>query len=168
MLNRRRGEDGSGMTIAVAILFPMLVTVVMVLEFVTDSARIEQSLQATANRAARTASLCCYRTGDAQQAAKAVIAAAERDAALNRVRCNNDLAADSLVVFEDAAGGVVAVAEDADGDFPPVPPAGIVHVYLRCVVPPQLLGGSTLGIFDAQRTVAGAATVDPYRSRPGT
>lgn len=168
MLNRWRGEDGSGMTVGVAILFPIMVIVVMVLELVVDSGRVEQSLQATANRAAHTASLCCLRTDGAQQAALAVLAAAERDAAFNRVRCNNDLAADSAVVFEDADGGIVAGAADGAGVHPPVPPAGIVHVYLRCVVPPQILGGLTLGIFDAERTVAGAASVDPYRHRPGT
>ena len=159
------------MTIAVAILFPALVIVVMALELVTDTGRVEQSLQATANRAAHTASLCCYRTGGphgAQQVAEAVIAAAARDGAYNRVRCNNDLAADSTVVFEDPHGRIVSSDPDADGVYAPVPPAGIVHVYLRCVTPPQILGGFALGIFNAERTVAGSASVDPYRHRHGT
>ena len=165
MLNTggRRGEAGSGMTIGVAILFPMLVVTVMVLELVADSARIEQSLQATANRAARVASLCCYRTDDAHGAARASIAAAERDNAYNRVRCNNDFVTDSRVVFEDAYGGIVAAAPDAA-----VPPGGSVHVYLRCTVAPQLLGGFALGVLDAERTVAATASIDPYRHRRDT
>ena len=165
-VRRGRGEAGSGMTIGVAILFPMLVIVVMVLQFVADSSRIEQSLQSTANRTARTASLCCYRTGGphgAEQVAKAAIHAAERDNAYNRVLCNNDLVADSDVVFEAVDGSIVA-----PGPNTAVPPGGSVHVYLKCAVPPRLLGGFVLPVFDAERTVVATATIDPYRNRPGT
>ena len=163
---RGRGEAGSGTTIGVAVLFPMLVIVVMVLQFVADSARIEQSLQATANRTARTASLCCYHTGGthgAQEVAEAAIRAAERDNAYNRVHCNNDLVADSAVVFEDVDGGIVAAV-----DGTAVPPGGTVHVYLTCAVPPQILGGFAMPVFDAERTVAATAVIDPYRYRPGS
>ena len=74
------------MTVGVAIVFPMLVITVMVLQTVADSARIEQTLQATANRAAQTASLCCHRTGRAYETARAGIAAAERRQARPSVR----------------------------------------------------------------------------------
>ncbi|MDE0030922.1 MAG: hypothetical protein OXU42_16160 [Deltaproteobacteria bacterium] len=183
---RDRGEAGSGMTIGVAIVFPMLVITVMVLQTVADSARIEQNLQATANRAAQTASLCCHRTDRAYETARASLATAERAGAFNKLFCNNDLLADSVVVFEDVGGGVVArggstvasdtvgyyLGPDAFGNYlgpgPPVPPAGRVHVYLRCSVPPQILGSFALGVFDTERTVVATATIDPHRSRTGT
>ena len=160
---RGRGEAGSGMTIGVAILFPMLVVTVMVLQVVADSARVEQALQATANRTAQTASLCCYHTDDAESVAQAGIAAAEQSNAYNRVRCNNNLVADSAVVFEGLNGDII----ESDPDTP-VPPAGLVHVYMTCTIPPLLLGGFVLGVFDAERTVVGTATIDPYRNRPDT
>ena len=173
---RNRGETGSGMTIGVAILFPMLVIIVMVLQHVADSSRIEQSLQATANRAARAASLCCYSTGGSDGAhavVEASLRAAERDNAYNRVFCNNDLVADSTVVFEYLDGRTVSYPDanvrypDANGNYPAVPPAGMVHVYLECSVPPQLLGNFALPVFDTKRTVVGTATIDPYRFRSG-
>ena len=183
---RRRDEAGSGMTIAVAIVFPMLVMIVMVLQFVADSARIEQNLQATANRTAQTASLCCYRTGGAYKVARASIEAAAMASAYNRVRCNNNLVNDSTVVFEDVNGTIVKSFSDTDfrdnaGNYTqadadggptvpagdPVPPAGLVHVYLECSVPPQLLGNFALPIFDTKRTIVGTASIDPYRYRAG-
>ena len=169
---RNRGETGSGMTIGVAILFPMLVIIIMVLQHVADSSRIEQSLQATANRAARAASLCCHSTGGSDGAhavVEASLRAAERDNAYNRVFCNNDLVADSTVVFEYLDGRTVSYP-DANGNDPApraVPPAGMVHVYLECSVPPQLLGNYALPVFDTKRTVVGTATIDPYRFRSG-
>ena len=60
---RGRGEAGSGMVIGVAIIFPMLMFVIVALQMLSDSARIEQGIQSSANRAARTAALCCYYTG---------------------------------------------------------------------------------------------------------
>ena len=42
-------------------MFPMLMVVIILIQMLSDSTRSEQALQATANRAARTASLCCYR-----------------------------------------------------------------------------------------------------------
>ncbi|MDE0652610.1 MAG: hypothetical protein OXI26_03055 [bacterium] len=168
MLKRRGrpGEAGSGMVIGVAIMFPMLVVVIMVLQVVADSSRIEQALQATANRTARTASLCCHNTGGqngAEAVAKASLQAAQADNAYNRVRCNNDLAGDSDVVFQDVDGGIVT-----PGPYTAVPPGGTVHVFLTCAVPPQLLGGFVLPLFDAARTVVGTATIDPFRHRTAT
>ncbi|MXZ52388.1 MAG: hypothetical protein F4Z34_04285 [Acidimicrobiaceae bacterium] len=164
--HRRLGEAGSGMVIGVAIMFPMLVVVIMVLQVVADSSRIEQALQATANRTARTASLCCHNTGDqngAEAVAKASLQAAQADNAYNRVRCNNDLADDSDVVFQDVDGGIVTPDPDTA-----VPPGGTVHVFLTCAVPPQLLGGFVLPLFDTKRTVVGTATIDPFRHRTAT
>lgn len=159
------------MTIGVAVLFPMLVVIVMVLQLVADSSRIEQFLQATANRTARTAALCCYRAGGpqgAQEVAEASIRAAERDNAHNRVLCNNDLVADSVIVFEDLGGVIVFDSGDPNADGRrPVPPGGLVHVYLSCAVPPRILGGFALPVFDLERTVVGAAVIDPHRSRAG-
>ena len=168
MLKRRRqpGEAGSGMVIGVAIMFPMLVVVIMVLQVVADSSRIEQTLQATANRTARTASLCCYHTGGtngAEEVAKAGLQAAQIDNAYNRVRCNNDLAADSDIVFEDVEGTIILPASGTA-----VPPGGTVHVLVTCAVPPQLLGGYVLPLFDTKRTVVGTATIDPFRHRTAT
>ena len=164
--HRRLGEAGSGMVIGVAIMFPMLVVVIMVLQVVADSSRIEQALQATANRTARTASLCCHNTGGqngAEAVAKASLEAAQADNAYNRVRCNNDLAGDSAVVFQDVGGGIVT-PDPATA----VPPGGTVHVFVTCAVPPQLLGGFVLPLFDAARTVVGTATIDPFRHRTST
>ncbi len=170
MLKRRGrlGEAGSGMVIGVAIVFPMLVVVIMVLQVVADSSRIEQALQATANRTARTASLCCHNTGGqngAEAVAKASLQAAQADNAYNRVRCNNDLADDEYheIVFQDVGGGIVTPGPDTA-----VPPGGTVHVFLTCAVPPQLLGGFVLPLFDAARTVVGTATIDPFRHRTAT
>ncbi len=167
---RKRGEAGSGMTIGVAILFPMLVATVMVLQLVAESSRIEQSLQAAANRTAFMASLCCYYTGGqhgAQEVAQASIRAAESNNTHNRVSCNNDLVADSTVLFEDVDGDLVSNDADADGNYPAVPPGGMVHVYLTCAIPPRILGGFGLPSFDTERTVVGTATIDPYRYRTG-
>ena len=167
---RNRGEAGSGMTIGVAILFPMLVATIMLLQLVAESSRIEQSLQAAANRSAFTASLCCYYTGGqngAHDVARASIRAAQSDNAYSRVLCNNDLVADSTVLFEDVNGDLVASDPDANGNYPAVPPGGMVHVYLRCSVPPQILGGFALPGLDTERTALGTATIDPYRFRPG-
>jgi len=110
MLSRRNllGEVGSGTAIGVAIIFPMLVLVIVALRMLSDTARIEQGIQASANRAARAASLCCYYTGGpdgAQAVAQASLRAAEVADAYNRIHCNNDVVGDSAVVFI----GVVAV-----------------------------------------------------------
>ena len=49
-------------------MFPMLMVVIILIQMLSDSTRSEQALQATANRAARTASLCCYRIDGADGA----------------------------------------------------------------------------------------------------
>ena len=162
---RGRDEVGSGMTIGVAIMFPVLMMVIVLLQMLGESSRVEQSLQAAANRAARTASLCCYHTGGpngAQEVAHASLRAAESAHAENRVFCDNDFVGDSSTVFIDIHGNEVAVGPDEA-----VPPGGIVYVFLTCAVPPQILGGFGVPGFDSERRVVGAASVDPYRFRAG-
>lgn len=164
MLTRRSGRDdtGSGTAIGVAMLFPPLMLVIVLLSMLTGSARIEQSLQATANRAARTASLCCHHTDDAEAAVHAALAAAESAAATNRIVCNNDLVADSTVRFVGVADNLVPI----DG-VSAVPPGGTVYVALRCRVPPEALGGIGPPGLAVERRAVGVAVVDPYRHRSG-
>ena len=154
------GEAGSGMAIGVAMVFPMLMLVIVSLNALAETSRIEQNLQATANRAARTASLCCYGTGEAVAVVESSLAAAESAGAFNRVVCNNDFVGDSRTVFVDTAGQEVAAGPDSA-----VPPAGTVFVVLRCVLPPQSLGGFGLPGLDVERLITGSASVDPYRHR---
>ena len=163
---RRHDEAGSGTTIAVAIIFPMLMLFIVVLQALTQSARVEQALQATANRAAHTASLCCYHTGGpngAQEVVHASLRAAESARSYNRVLCNNDFIGDSRTIFIDVGGNEVSVGPDQAA-----PPGGTVYVFLRCVIPPQHLGGFALPGLTAERRVVGTASVDPYRFRPGS
>ncbi len=164
MLTRRarRDEAGSGTAIGVAILFPILMLVIVALQGLIEQSRIEQSIQAVAHRAARTASLCCHSTGDAADAARASLAAAERDIAHNRILCNNNLVGDARVVFLDVAGDEVPTA--ADGV---VPPGGTVYVLVQCRLPPQWLGSYGLPGLDVEHQAWGIASVDPYRSRLG-
>lgn len=167
---RGRGDTGSGMVIGVAIMFPALMLVVVLLQMLSESARIEQSLQATATRAALSAALCCHRTGGpdgAVQVVEASLRSAERANASNNVLCNNDFVGDSAVAFVDLDGRSVPTEPDSDGAYAAVPPAGTVHVYLRCVMPPQILAGFGVPGFATERLVVGSATLDPYRTRRG-
>ena len=160
-----RNEYGSGTAIGVAMVFPMLMLVIVVLQMLSETARIEQALQAAANRAAQTASLCCYYTGGtngAEEVAEASLAAAESVNAYNRIYCNNDLVGDSSIVFIDVAGN--HVPNDSDRA---VPPGGTVHVFLHCRTPPQHLGGFGFPGLAADRRAEGVASIDPYRFRAG-
>ena len=166
----RRGEAGSGSVIGVAILFPALVLVMVAVHMLSESARIEQGIQAAANRAARAASLCCYHTGGpggAEDVARASLRAAEDANTHNQVLCNNDLAGGSRVVFVDVEGRHVPNDPDFDGNYRAVPAGGTVHVFVTCRIPPQILGGFGFPGLDAERTAEGVATVDPYRFRAG-
>ena len=167
--NRRaRGEAGSGMVIGVAVIFPMLMLVIVALQVLSDSARVEQGMQSSANRAARTASLCCHHTGGtggARAVAEASLAAAESAAFYNRIHCNNDIVADSRIVFIDVDGTAVSTEAGPDGTYPAVPPAGTVHVLVTCRLPPHVLGGFGIPGLDVARTVEGVATIDPFRNR---
>ena len=160
-----RGEAGSGSVIGVAILFPALMIVIVAIQMLSDSARIEQAIQAAANRAARTASLCCFYTGGldgAEQVAQASLRGAESANNYNQVLCNNDFAGGSEVIFIDLNGNHVPNAPDRA-----VPPGGTVHVFVTCRVPSQILGGFGFPGIDAERKAVAVATVDPYRHRSG-
>ena len=165
-----RGETGSGSVIGVAILFPALMIVVVAIQMLSDSARIEQGIQAAANRAARTASLCCFYTGGpdgAEQVAQASLRGAESANNYNQVLCNNDFAGTSEVIFIDVDGDHVPNTADAGGNYRAVPPGGTVHVFVTCRVPSQILGGFGFPGLDAERKSVAVATVDPYRFRSG-
>lgn len=166
----RLSERGSGTAIGVTILFPALMLVIVSLQMLSDSARIEQGLQAAANRAARTASLCCHHTGGpngAEAVVEASLRAAESADVYNRIFCTNDFVADSSVVFLDVAGSHVPNQPDASGAYRAVPPGGTVHVFVRCHIPPQSLGGFGVPGLNAVRLVEGVASIDPYRYRGG-
>ena len=159
------GENGSGSVIGVAILFPALMFVIVALQMYSESARIEQGIQAAANRAARTASLCCYYTGGtdgAEEVAEASLRAAADANAYNQVLCNNDFAGSREVIFIDVNGSHVPNQNDR-----PVPPGGTVHVFVTCRIPPQILGGFGVPGFNAERRAVGVASIDPYRYRSG-
>lgn len=143
-------------------MFPMLMLVIILIQMLSDSTRSEQALQAIANRAARTAALCCYRvdgTSGAVEVVRAGLASVTSAAAGNRVYCNNDMAGDARVVFSDVSGTEVTTG--------PVPPGGTVYVLLTCRVPPQVIGGFGIPSLDAERLLVGSATIDPFRSRSG-
>ena len=159
-----RGDRGSGTALGVAILYPVLMMVIVVIATLSESTRIEQSLQATVNRAARTAALCCHYTGGANGAeavALASLAQAERGT-YESVRCNNDFVGDSTVVFIDVNDDEVAIDP---GNA--VPPGGTVYVLATCQIPFEVIGGFWLLGLDAERTVLGLASVDPYQTRRG-
>ena len=156
------GEHGSGTAVGVAMMFPMLMLVIVLIQMLSDTTRAEQALQAVANRAARTAALCCYRVDGAAGAVAVVRAGLESvtDAAAgNRIYCNNDMAADANVVFIDV--------DDSEVTTGPVPPGGTAYVFLTCRIPPQVIGGFGIPVIDAERLLVGVATIDPFRSRSG-
>lgn len=162
MLSRRcnRDETGSGTAIGVAIMFVPLMSVIVALSMLTGSARVEQALQSAANRAARTASLCCHDTDQAEEVVHAALEAAQGAAAGNRVVCNNDLVGDSRIRFIDVAGNDVPIEAKRA-----VPPGGSVSVVLTCRIPPEVLGGVGFPGLDVRRTAVGVASIDPYRGR---
>ncbi|MYE42425.1 MAG: hypothetical protein F4X79_00155 [Acidobacteria bacterium] len=168
MKDRRRWqhkETGSGSVIGVAILFPALMLVIVAIQMLSDSARIEQGIQAAANRAARTASLCCHHTGGpdgAEGVARASLRAASSANTYNQVLCNNDFAGSSEVIFIDVSGSHVPNRGDRA-----VPPGGTVHVFVTCRIPPLILGGFGFPGLGAERKAVAVASVDPYRHRSG-
>ena len=167
MLTRWRGrsEAGSGMTIGVAVIFPMLMLVIVALHMITEAAGVDQSLQATANRAALTASLCCYDTAGARHVVHAGLRAAWSADAHNRVPCINDFVSDSETAFFGVHGGNVELGLNPNDPAPRVPAGGTVDVYLRCVVPARSLGGFALPGIGIERHVHATASIDPYRFR---
>lgn len=164
VLSRRSDRDqaGSGTAIGVAIMFVPLMGVIVALSMLTGSARVEQVLQSTANRAARTASLCCHRTEGAEAVVHAALQAAERAAAGNRIVCTNDLVGESRISFTDVEGNDVPIEAETV-----VPPGGTVSVLLTCRIPPEVLGGVGFPGLDVERRARGVASVDPFRARSG-
>ena len=167
MLKRwhRRDDAGSGTAIGVAILFPVLMLLIVSLSMLSESARIDQTLQSAANRIAQSAALCCHFTGGpegAQAVVDAALASTHDAASSNFVLCNNDVVSDSSFVVVDVTGNDVDIAADAR-----VPPGGTVYVFMKCRLRPQDLGGYGFPGLNVERTAVGIATVDPYRSRSG-
>ena len=164
MLNARCGRDdtGSGTAIGVAIMFVPLMGVIVLLSMLTGSARVEQALQSTANRVARTASLCCHYTDHAATVVQTALTAAQRVTAGNRVICANVLADRSSITFTDVEGNPVPIGAEVA-----VPPGGSVSVVLTCEIPPEALGGVGVPGLVVEREVTGVASIDPFRSRSG-
>lgn len=167
MLKRwhRPDDAGSGTAIGVAILFPVLMLLIVSLSMLSESARIDQTLQSAANRIAQSAALCCHFTGGPEGAQTVVDAGLEstRDAASsNFVICNNDVVSDSSLVVVNVNGDDVAIADDS-----PVPPGGTVYVFMKCRLRPQDLGGYGFPELNVERIAVGIASVDPYRTRSG-
>lgn len=158
-----RGQAGSGTAIGVAMMFPMLMLVIVLISIMADTSRAEQTLQSAANRAARAGSLCCEQTTEAAEVVEATLRAAARSAAFNRVLCGNDLAADSRTVFLDVADNEIPIEDGAL-----VPPGGTVYVFVDCEIPPRTLGGAGVPGLTIQRTAMGVASIDPYRFRAST
>ena len=159
---RSADERGSGMAIGVAVLFPILMLVIVAIQALTYTARVDQNLQATANRVARTASLCCAATGGAADVVNAGLAAAADVNTHNDLHCNNDLVGDSNIVFIDVYGRSVPI--DATRN---VPSGGTVYVFLNCRIAPHTLGSFWLPGLAAKRQAVGTAAIDPYRYRSG-
>lgn len=139
--------------------------VIVALSLLSESGRIDQTLQNAANRAARYAALCCHHTGGpdgAEAVMRAGLAATEFGFSANRTFCNNDFVGDSRIAFVNVAGEGVPI----DGDEA-VPPGGTVYVFLTCRVPPENLGGFGFPGLDVRRRAEGVAVVDPFRARSG-
>lgn len=106
------GEAGSGTAIGVAIIFPILMLVIVALAALTRSSRTEQVLQAAADRAALTASICClYADGPrgAVPTVEANLSAARIGWRQSLVACGNDVVADSEIAFFDVSGNEVLI-----------------------------------------------------------
>ena len=183
----RADDAGSGTALGVAMMSSMLIWVIIAISLLSGSGQFDQALQSTADRAARTAALCCRYAGGpngAGEVARAALAAAEDAAAWSRIYCNNDFLGDSLVVFLDLEGKLVFFLPSLSAEVPPVhdgatgdpitnyretevPLGGTVHIRLTCRVPPDdaRLGQWALPGLDVRRIVEGVAVIEPYRPR---
>ncbi|WP_419915187.1 pilus assembly protein TadG-related protein [Candidatus Poriferisodalis sp.] len=159
-----RNEAGSGTAIGVAIMFPALMLVIMVLHAITTATRTEQALQAVADRAAHAASLCCVNVAGARDTAEQTVEAHTRGLPIGRLDCANDADPGRTdVSFFDVAGAEVrATVTDSD---PPVPAGGTVIVRVVCELPARVGGGLSPLRGNVERSAVGMATVDPYRHR---
>ena len=146
-------------------LFPILMLVIIAISLLSESGRIDQTLQNAASRAARAAALCCHYTGGpdgAEAVMRASLAGVEHAFSANRTFCNNDFIGDSRIAFVDVDGADVLIGPDLV-----VPPGGTVYIFLTCRVPPEILGGFGFPGLDVRRRAIGVAVVDPYRARSG-
>ena len=161
---RRRDESGSGTAIGVAVIYPMLIVVIVALNAIITASRTEHSLQSAADRAARTASLCCELVDDARETA-------ERSLAVHRLECVNDVAEESEIDFFAVSGSMVLpppVKRDAsqpEVGRARVPLAGTVQVHVTCTLSAGIWSRMFAGPAGVQRHAVGQAIVDPYRSR---
>ncbi len=161
---RRMDETGSGTAIGVAVLYPMLIVVIVALNAIITASRTEHSLQAAADQAARTASLCCELIDDARVTARGSLAA-------DSLQCVNDAAEESEIDFFDVGGNRVLPppapndASEPKAERPHVPPAGTVQVHVTCTLSAGTWGRMFAGPEGVQRRAVGQAVVDPYRSR---
>lgn len=156
-------ESGSGTAIGVAIIFPMLLLVIVVLQGVSYASRTEQMLQTAANRAAHTASLCCLHVGDASEAAQLILARRQYSPR-GALECANDVAGDAVVRFRNVSSAEVPALDPVTGDPNSVPSGGSVSVFVSCRLPPERVGVSSLAS-NATRIAVGVATLDPSRHR---
>ena len=165
MLNR--DEAGSGTAIGVAIMFPALMLVIMMLHAITSATRTEQALQAVADRAAHAASLCCVNVAGARDTARQTVDAHARGLPTGRLDCANDVANGTSVEFVDVAGANAEVTDRGVARLPPVavPAGGTVIVRVVCQLPARVGGGFSPLRGDVERSAIGMATVDPYRHR---
>ncbi|MCY3952601.1 MAG: hypothetical protein OXG69_08645 [bacterium] len=181
----RADDAGSGTAIGMLMMLFPLTVVIIAISLLSGSGQFDQALQSTADRAARTAALCCRYAGGpngAGEVARAALAAAEDAAAWNRIYCNNDFLGDSRVVFLDLGGDLKFFLPSLGDEVPPVydgkgdpitnyretevPLGGTVHIRLTCQVPPDdaRLGGFALPV-KLRRIVEGVAVIEPYRPR---
>lgn len=156
ILQPREDESGSGTAIGVAILFPVMMLLIMSLQSLIDSSFAGQVLSRTANRVARTASLCCHTTEQVETVVEASLAEAERLHIQKGIHCVNDVAADSGFLILDANEQETPVAQDQA-----VPPGGTVFVSVRCHLSAGFIG------FKVWQSPMGSAIIDPYRTRKG-
>ncbi|WP_419840306.1 pilus assembly protein TadG-related protein [Candidatus Poriferisodalis sp.] len=160
-------QTGSGTAIGVAVIYPMLIVVIVALNAVISASRTEHSLQAAADRAARSASLCCELVDDARDTAR-------RSLSADFLQCVNDAAEESEIDFFDVSGSRMLptpIPKDASDKGEPkverlrVPPAGTVQVHVTCTLSAGAWGRMFAGPAGVQRHAVGQAIVDPYRSR---
>ena len=163
---RRFGASraGSGTAIGTAVMFPMLMLVIVIIEAVVPVAGTEMLMSTAANRAARSASLCCLHVDEATEAAKDSLRLLQDGVGNQQAHCVNDLADDASVVFLTVERTPVAAAPDDPN--PRVPPGGQVAVTVSCRVAASNVGTFWVGVADLTRLVVATASIDPYRHRP--
>ena len=172
----KRTQAGSGTAIGVAIFFPALMLVIVALHTITAATRTEQSLQASTDRAAHSASLCCLYISDAISIVRGTLEGLEFLGPRRRLDCINDVSATAVVTFVDASGQFVPEftpggESDPGGRSIPageqnlVPPGGLVRVRAVCELPAGRLGTFSIQSEGVRRYALGVALIDPYRHR---